>query len=97
MPRIQRAKRVKREAVQLVTMGQNDMVVKMVGGVGKEKERVIIRAVEQVEGIGKRALVSLCCDGLCCDGLKGSSRMEQVIHEMREGIPVIEQIRTMPK
>lgn len=87
------ARESKKSVVQLVTMGENEMVVKLDGNeVGTQPtNRVIIRVVERGVGVGETA--GICCDGLCCDGLKAASAaVTQVIQEEAQ-IPVVSQIR----
>lgn len=83
-------KEKKKGIVELVVMGENDMVVKIDAsqmGTGEMiNERKVIRGIEQV---GSTKVAGICCDGLCCDGLKSSSIMTRVILEQGT-IPVVE-------
>jgi hypothetical protein len=77
-------------------MGQNDMVVKVTGGVKAENVNVIIRAVE---GTGKSTPRGICCDGMCCNGLKPSAmaKNETVVEKMEGKVLVIENVTMIPK
>lgn len=81
----------KKGAVQLVVMGNNEMVVKLdatqEGNAGVQK--IIIRQMEKVDS-GTRP-TGLCCDGLCCNGLKSASQIVRVMIEETH-MPVIEQV-----
>lgn len=92
--------RTRKGAVELVTMGRNDMVVRLVGGAEEEDHRLIIRAVEQVGGPGGLVNpVAICCDGLCCNGLKNRTlEIDTVINERDEGAThIVEHVTNRPR
>jgi len=95
---MQDEKKISKGAVRLVTMGQNEMVVKLVGGLEEEHQKVVIRAVERL-GPGGQTSAGICCDGLCCNGLKQSSiGIETTINQLEvERVTVLEHVTNRPK
>ena len=68
-------------AIHLISAGDADLVVKLVGQGRVAEERVVVRSVTQIAG----SEVGICCDGLCCDGLKNSV-MERFDSDIRESV-----------
>lgn len=84
----------KRDAIELVVAGMNDMVVKLDATKAKGTERLIVRSTQELPGVGP---VSICCNGLCCDGLHDSGFADMLVVRHATVVPAVEQKLTVTR
>ncbi|MCH8322204.1 MAG: hypothetical protein IIB64_03910 [Proteobacteria bacterium] len=75
------AKKEKKSAIQLVVMGENEMVLRMQATPRNSGVHKIIIRSNQEQGGEPGA--NICCDGLCCDGLKSSMESQNITTEIK--------------